>query len=270
MLMDILMEALMSMDDDTLDSVLESCSAEELDIINNAIGDITPDIIRDEPANEGVLGTLFIGSVLFLPVCVGISLVVLNIQGAINKMKNNKIIKKYPGIDTRAEKCVNDINKLVYSCLKNRLEDNSYFKSKEFRQYETDEHKPESSGYYESTFNVDEGANTISIKYDNHVSLQTITVKYPSSEDDSTSSKNYNKIAQPVFDKVDKEFTSLMKIVNKDILSEISSIEKKYDCTIGIKASGSWPHIDGYMEDGYDYNNMRADSKISCQISFNV
>ena len=270
MLMDILMEALMSMDDDTLDSVLESCSAEELDIINNAIGDITPDIIRDEPANEGVLGTLFIGSVLFLPVCVGISLVVLNIQGAINKMKNNKIIKKYPGIDTRAEKCVNDINKLVYSCLKNRLEDNSYFKSKEFRQYETDEHKPESSGYYESTFNVDEGANTISIKYDNHVSLPTITVKYPSSEDDSTSSKNYNKIAQPVFDKVDKEFTSLMKIVNKDILSEISSIEKKYDCTIGIKASGSWPHIDGYMEDGYDYNNMRADSKISCQISFNV
>ena len=37
MLMDILMEALMSMDDDTLDSVLESCSAEELEIIDSAV-----------------------------------------------------------------------------------------------------------------------------------------------------------------------------------------------------------------------------------------
>ena len=37
MLMDILMEALMSMDDDTLDSVLESCDAEELEIISDAM-----------------------------------------------------------------------------------------------------------------------------------------------------------------------------------------------------------------------------------------
>ena len=37
MLMDILMEALMNMDDETLDSVLESCDAEELDIISDAM-----------------------------------------------------------------------------------------------------------------------------------------------------------------------------------------------------------------------------------------
>ena len=37
MLMDILMEALMSMDDDTLDSVLESCDSEELEIIDSAM-----------------------------------------------------------------------------------------------------------------------------------------------------------------------------------------------------------------------------------------
>ena len=37
MLMDIIMESLMSMDENTLDSVLESCSAEEIDIIDAAI-----------------------------------------------------------------------------------------------------------------------------------------------------------------------------------------------------------------------------------------
>ena len=37
MLIDILMESLMSMDENTLDSVLESCSAEEIDIIDAAI-----------------------------------------------------------------------------------------------------------------------------------------------------------------------------------------------------------------------------------------
>ena len=37
MLMDILMEALMSMDEDTLDSVLESCDSEELEIIDSAM-----------------------------------------------------------------------------------------------------------------------------------------------------------------------------------------------------------------------------------------
>ena len=37
MLMDIIMESLMSMDENTLDSVLESCSAEEIDIIDSAI-----------------------------------------------------------------------------------------------------------------------------------------------------------------------------------------------------------------------------------------
>ena len=37
MLMDILMEALMSMDDESLDSVLESCSEEELEIIDSAM-----------------------------------------------------------------------------------------------------------------------------------------------------------------------------------------------------------------------------------------
>ena len=37
MLMDILMEALMSMDEDTLDSVLESCDAEELEIIDDMV-----------------------------------------------------------------------------------------------------------------------------------------------------------------------------------------------------------------------------------------
>ena len=43
MLMDILMEALMSMDDDTLDSVLESCDAEELEIIDSAMEMISSD-----------------------------------------------------------------------------------------------------------------------------------------------------------------------------------------------------------------------------------
>ena len=37
MLMDILMEALMSMDDESLDYVLESCDAEEIDFIDAAI-----------------------------------------------------------------------------------------------------------------------------------------------------------------------------------------------------------------------------------------
>ena len=37
MLMDILMESLMSMDEDTLDYVLESCSDEEMDIIDNMV-----------------------------------------------------------------------------------------------------------------------------------------------------------------------------------------------------------------------------------------
>ena len=37
MLMDILMEALMSMDDESLDYVLESCDAEELEIIDSAM-----------------------------------------------------------------------------------------------------------------------------------------------------------------------------------------------------------------------------------------
>ena len=37
MLMDILMEALMSMDDESLDYVLESCDAEELEIISDAM-----------------------------------------------------------------------------------------------------------------------------------------------------------------------------------------------------------------------------------------
>ena len=37
MLIDILMESLMSMDENTLDRVLESCSAEEIDIIDAAI-----------------------------------------------------------------------------------------------------------------------------------------------------------------------------------------------------------------------------------------
>ena len=37
MLMDIIMESLMSMDENTLDSVLESCSAEEIDIIDSAM-----------------------------------------------------------------------------------------------------------------------------------------------------------------------------------------------------------------------------------------
>ena len=37
MLMDILMEALMSMDDESLDYVLESCDAEELEIIDSAV-----------------------------------------------------------------------------------------------------------------------------------------------------------------------------------------------------------------------------------------
>ena len=37
MLMDILMEALMSMDEESLDSVLESCDAEELEIISDAM-----------------------------------------------------------------------------------------------------------------------------------------------------------------------------------------------------------------------------------------
>ena len=37
MLMDILMEALMSMDDESLDYVLESCDSEELEIISYAM-----------------------------------------------------------------------------------------------------------------------------------------------------------------------------------------------------------------------------------------
>ena len=43
MLMDILMEALMSMDDESLDYVLESCDAEELEIIDSAIETISSD-----------------------------------------------------------------------------------------------------------------------------------------------------------------------------------------------------------------------------------
>ena len=43
MLTEILMEALMSMDDDTLDSVLESCDTEELEIIDSAIETISSD-----------------------------------------------------------------------------------------------------------------------------------------------------------------------------------------------------------------------------------
>ena len=41
MLMDILMESLMSMDEDTLDYVLESCSDEEIDIISSAMEEIS-------------------------------------------------------------------------------------------------------------------------------------------------------------------------------------------------------------------------------------
>ena len=37
MLMDILMEALMGMDDESLDYVLESCDSEELEIISDAM-----------------------------------------------------------------------------------------------------------------------------------------------------------------------------------------------------------------------------------------
>ena len=40
MLTEILMESLMSMDEDTLDSVLESCSAEELEIVNSALEEV--------------------------------------------------------------------------------------------------------------------------------------------------------------------------------------------------------------------------------------
>lgn len=47
MLMDILMEALMSMDDESLDYVLESCDAEELEIISDAMEMIIPD--RNNP-----------------------------------------------------------------------------------------------------------------------------------------------------------------------------------------------------------------------------
>ena len=43
MLMDILMEALMSMDDESLDYVLESCDAEELEIISDAIETVSSD-----------------------------------------------------------------------------------------------------------------------------------------------------------------------------------------------------------------------------------
>ena len=43
MLMDILMESLMSMDEDTLDYVLESCSDEEIDIISSAMETISSD-----------------------------------------------------------------------------------------------------------------------------------------------------------------------------------------------------------------------------------
>ena len=43
MLMDILMEALMAMDDESLDYVLESCDAEELEIISDAIETVSSD-----------------------------------------------------------------------------------------------------------------------------------------------------------------------------------------------------------------------------------
>ena len=62
MLMDILMEALMSMDDESLDYVLESCDAEELEIIDSAIETISSDgkhhqtkfgtVIHAKKANE--------------------------------------------------------------------------------------------------------------------------------------------------------------------------------------------------------------------------
>lgn len=48
MLMDILMEALMSMDDETLDSVLESCDSDELEIINDAL-EMTFSELRNDP-----------------------------------------------------------------------------------------------------------------------------------------------------------------------------------------------------------------------------
>ena len=53
MLMDILMEALMNMDDETLDSVLESCDAEELEIISDAMEarfEDGPTVVKDKGA----------------------------------------------------------------------------------------------------------------------------------------------------------------------------------------------------------------------------
>ena len=48
MLMDILMEALMSMDDESLDYVLESCDADELEIISDAL-EMTFSELRNDP-----------------------------------------------------------------------------------------------------------------------------------------------------------------------------------------------------------------------------
>ena len=43
MLMDILMESLMSMDDENLEYILESCDAEELEVISDAIETVSSD-----------------------------------------------------------------------------------------------------------------------------------------------------------------------------------------------------------------------------------
>ena len=53
MLMDILMESLMSMDDESLDYVLESCDAEELEIISDAMEaryEDGPTVVKDKSA----------------------------------------------------------------------------------------------------------------------------------------------------------------------------------------------------------------------------
>ena len=62
MLTEILMEALMSMDDDTLTSVLESCDSEELDIINSAMEDISASskkILVKGPGNNPLSKAVF-------------------------------------------------------------------------------------------------------------------------------------------------------------------------------------------------------------------
>ena len=177
---------------------------------------------------------------------------------------SKKLINKFPGLDARGDKCIKSLAFMTFNCVKRHYENNAYFNSSEFKQYQKGKSKLSKDPTFKAPYTKGATENSVSIRYWCDLTTPMVSFICDGSESDC------QKIAKPTFTKMEREFKAISSAAVKDVMSGKSELEKKCNCKISVAEIQPCSDIEVVEDNGKTRINYIQRMQIDYTIAFNV